>query len=176
MQTVLFLLCTFLTKLIVFVRVICYHHKNTPLAIFFGKHYHGFMNTNDQLLDYLNLFPYQASFYDKTGKLIYTNGKSDGSIFPSIEEQDLADWIIDAVQTNSSHQLHLQVPVDAFDRIMMQSYQALFEGELFKGVYAYVQDIKPLLSSYLQESGQAIVGWSDVTSGASIANDTLDDY
>ncbi|HGN5283293.1 TPA: multidrug transporter, partial [Streptococcus pyogenes] len=31
-----------------------------------------------------------------------------------------------------------------------------------------VQDIKPLLNQYLEETGQAIVGWSDVTSGPSI--------
>ena len=35
----------------------------------------------------------------------------------------------------------------------------------------YIQDLRPLLSSYLKETSQAIVAWSDTTSGPSIGND-----
>ncbi|MCC9969815.1 hypothetical protein HK345_05185, partial [Streptococcus agalactiae] len=42
------------------------------------------------------------------------------------------------------------------------------------GYIEHVHNIKPLLEGYLKESGQAIVGWSDVTSGASISNDDFE--
>lgn len=43
------------------------------------------------------------------------------------------------------------------------------------GVITFIQDLKPVLASYLNESGQAIVGWSDVTSGPSSSNPIFDD-
>ena len=53
-------------------------------------------------------------------------------------------------------------------------YRASFSGELL-GVITFIQDLKPVLASYLNESGQAIVGWSDVTSGPSSSNPIFDD-
>ena len=63
-----------------------------------------------------------------------------------------------------------------FDHILFQTYQAVKDdsGELL-GVITFIQDLKPVLASYLNESGQAIVGWSDVTSGPSSSNPIFDD-
>lgn len=125
---------------------------------------------------FLDFLPYRASFYDKDLKLVYSNKQSDGSFFPEPEPKKLPDWILQDLQVQESKSLHFQLPTESFQDMIIQSYQALYDdkGE-FQGVYHYIQNIKPLLSSYLNETGQAIVGWSDVTSGASIKNDLFDE-
>lgn len=122
-------------------------------------------------MTFLDFLPYKVAFYDQHFTKVYSNGKSDGSFFPT-EDPTLPDWIWQEI-TQSPHQtLHIQVPTSSFDHVLIQSYQALYDtnGD-FQGVMETVQDLKPLLTSYLNHSGQALVGWSDVTSGASIAGD-----
>lgn len=121
--------------------------------------------------------PYRASFYDKDLKLIYSNNRSDGSFFSDDEEEkELPQWVWTSLEQAPEQALHFQIPTESFDRILFQSYQAISDdsGELI-GVVTFIQDLKPVLASYLNESGQAIVGWSDVTSGPSITNPIFDD-
>lgn len=116
--------------------------------------------------------PYRASFYDNNLKLIYSNNCSDGSFFPENESEKLPEWIWQSLHQSPEKSLHLQIPTDSFDAILTQTYQLILDtsGQSL-GVITYVQDLKPLLSSYLKETGQAIVAWSDTTSGPSIGND-----
>ena len=109
---------------------------------------------------FLDFLPYRASFYDKDLKLVYSNKQSDGSFFPEPEPKKLPDWIWQDLQLQESKSLHFQLPTESFQDMIIQYY---------------IQNIKPLLSSYHNETGQAIVGWSDVTSGASIKNDLFDE-
>lgn len=122
-------------------------------------------------MEFLHFLPYKVAFYNTDLTLVYSNGKSDGSVF-SEQEEKLADWIWEELKGSKTHRLDTQVPLDAFNQVLMQSYQMLFDdkGDC-TGVLETVQDISPMLSSYLENSGQALVGWSDVTSGASISND-----
>lgn len=122
-------------------------------------------------MNFLDYFPYKTAYYDKDLKLIYSNGKPDGTFFPS-QDDLLPDWIWQELRLSKEKSLHLEVPNEAFGKIFMQSYTMLFDetGD-FEGVLEMVKDLKPILSSYLENSGQALVGWSDVTSGASISSD-----
>ncbi len=131
------------------------------------------MNRIKKLLAHL---PYRLSFYDDNLKLIYSNNRYDGSILSEMEAETLPEWIWQSLQQTPEKALHFQLPTESFDQIIMQTYQIIYDdsGDLI-GVISYHQDLKPLLSNYLTETGQAIVGWSDVTSGASIGNDFLDD-
>ena len=105
--------------------------------------------------------PYRASFYDNNLKLIYSNHRSDGSFFTENESEKLPEWIWQS--------LH---PTDSFEAILMQTYQLILDNSgKSLGVITYIQDLRPLLSSYLKETSQAIVAWSDTTSGPSIGND-----
>ena len=65
----------------------------------------------------------------------------------------------------------ISIPSSSFSHILLQHYQGLLsqDGQLL-GVLAQVIDLTPLLATYLEESGQALVGWSDTTSGASISD------
>ena len=116
--------------------------------------------------------PYRASFYDNNLKLIYSNNRSDSSFFPENESEKLPEWIWQSLHQSPEKSLHLQIPTDSFDIILTQTYQLILDtsGQSLD-VITYIQDLKPLLSSYLKETGQAIVAWSDTTSGSSIGND-----
>ncbi len=127
------------------------------------------MKNIEELIAHL---PYQASFYDNNLSLIYSNNRSDGSFFPENESEKLPEWIWQNLHQVPERVLHLQIPTDSFDAILIQTYQLISDSSgKSLGVITYIQDLKPLLSSYLKETGQAIVAWSDTTSGPSIGND-----
>ncbi|XCY70531.1 hypothetical protein ABG808_00375 [Streptococcus iniae] len=64
------------------------------------------------------------------------------------------------------------MPSASLDHIYFQSYYAIRDHQKhYLGSIDIVQDLKPILSQYLDETAQAIVGWSDVTSGPSISDD-----
>lgn len=116
--------------------------------------------------------PYRASFYDNNSKLIYSNHRSDGSFFTENESEKLPEWIWQSLHQSPEKSLHLQIPTDSFEAILMQTYQLILDNSgKSLGVITYIQDLRPLLSSYLKETSQAIVAWSDTTSGPSIGND-----
>lgn len=127
------------------------------------------MKNIEELLAHL---PYRASFYDNNFSLIYSNNRSDGSFFPENESEKLPEWIWQSLHQSPEKSLHLQIPTDSFDAILIQTYQLISDSSgKSLGIITYIQDLKPLLSSYLNETGQAIVAWSDTTSGPSIGND-----
>ena len=122
--------------------------------------------------DLLAHLPYRASFYDNNLKLIYSNHRSDGSFFTENESEKLPEWIWQSLHQSPEKSLHLQIPTDSFEAILMQTYQLILDNSSKSlGVITYIQDLRPLLSSYLKETSQAIVAWSDTTSGPSIGND-----
>ncbi|SEF19469.1 hypothetical protein SAMN04487839_101356 [Streptococcus gallolyticus] len=127
------------------------------------------MKNIEELIAHL---PYQASFYDNNLSLIYSNNRYDGSVFSKNEVKKLPKWIWQNLHQVPERVIHLQIPTDSFDAILIQTYQLISDSSgKSLGVITYIQDLKPLLSSYLNETGQAIVAWSDTTSGPSIGND-----
>lgn len=127
------------------------------------------MKNIEELIAHL---PYRASFYDNNLSLIYSNNRYDGSVFSKNEVKKLPKWIWQNLHQVPERVLHLQIPTDSFDAILIQTYQLISDSSgKSLGVITYIQDLKPLLSSYLNETGQAIVAWSDTTSGPSIGND-----
>ncbi|MCY7172187.1 sodium transporter [Streptococcus gallolyticus subsp. gallolyticus] len=127
------------------------------------------MKNIEELIAHL---PYQASFYDNNLSLVYSNNRYDGSVFSKNEVKKLPKWIWQNLHQVPERVLHLQIPTDSFDAILIQTYQLISDSSgQSLGVITYIQDLKPLLSSYLNETGQAIIAWSDTTSGPSIGND-----
>lgn len=124
----------------------------------------------------LDQLPLHLAISDQTNQLVYHNGRpKDPFLFDDLDQEPVEDWIVQALKTKPGEAVHLLLPAISFEQILVQSYQGLWQGQEFKGIVQQVQDIKPLLASYLKETGQAIVGWSDTTSGASIKNDLFDD-
>ncbi|TWS99279.1 sodium transporter [Streptococcus cuniculipharyngis] len=125
--------------------------------------------TSKSFLDYL---PWRVSFFAPDGQLIYSNGRADGSFFFLDEDiPPLEDWILQDLKASSTGVLHLPLSLESFDQKIVQSFQTLYDDQKnLIGIFQYTQEISDLLASYLEDSGQALVGWSDVTSGASISN------
>lgn len=133
-----------------------------------------FVTNLDQLS--LNQLPLHIALTNKNNQVIYHNGRpKDPFLFDELDQAPVEDWIIDAVKESPNHAVHLLLPSLSFEQILIQSYQGLYEQGQMTGIFQQVQDIKPLLASYLKETGQALVGWSDTVSGASIKTDTFDD-
>lgn len=133
-----------------------------------------FVAQHDQLP--LDQLPLHVALTNAANQVTYHNGKpKDPFLFDELDQAPVEDWIIKEVQTRPDHAVHLLLPSLSFEQILIQSYQGLYDQGQFTGIFQQVQDIKPILASYLKETGQALVGWSDTVSGASIKNDAFDD-
>ena len=62
---------------------------------------------------------------------------------------------------------------DSFEQILIQTYQASTdrEGQVL-GFWETIFDLKQPLQTYLDSSAQALVAWSDATSGASFKEES----
>lgn len=120
----------------------------------------------------MNQLPNKIAFYDKKGLPLYNNGQADGSLLPDQEAQPLEDWLLKKLTENPTKSLSFQVPTQAFDQILMQTYQAALDeqGQII-GIMETITDFKEPLTTYLEDSAQALVGWSDATSGPSIKSE-----
>ena len=115
----------------------------------------------------LNHLPYKLAAYDFTGTFLYDNDGADGSFFPR-EPENLPDWIMSEVLASPTKERSYQIPTDSFDQILIQTYQAAIDNEgKVLGFWETIYDLKQPLKTYLDNSAQALVAWSDSTSGAS---------
>ncbi|EIQ82020.1 hypothetical protein ScFU53_07810 [Streptococcus canis] len=119
---------------------------------------------------FLHYLPLQARVADKNGDILVNNHAFNGSFFQNTDKQ-IEPWIMADLTSSGDTSISFLLPSGSLDHIYMQHYQALknAQGQIL-GIFDTIQDIKPLLSQYLEETGQAIVGWSDVTSGPSISD------
>ena len=126
---------------------------------------------------YPDKHPMKLTFFDKDGQVVYDNKGFDGNFFSFNQEaQPLEDCIQEKIKNDTKHHLTLTVPSPSFDHILIQDYRGLYDQDgNFFGTFSQVIDLKPLLEAYLEDSGQALVGWSDTTSGASITNNLFED-
>lgn len=122
------------------------------------------MNDLTTLLNYL---PYKLAAYDAKGNFLYDNGGADGSFFLR-EAENLPDWIMSEVLASPTKTISYPIPTDSFEQILIQTYQASTdqEGQVL-GFWETIFDLKQPLQTYLDSSAQALVVWSDATSGAS---------
>lgn len=122
------------------------------------------MNDLTTLLNYL---PYKLAAYDAKGNFLYDNGGADGSFSPR-EAENLPDWIMSEVLASPTKTISYPIPTDSFEQILIQTYQASTdqEGQVL-GFWETIFDLKQPLQTYLDSSAQALVVWSDATSGAS---------
>lgn len=128
-----------------------------------------YQKLDSNLLDH---FPYQLRLADQKGDFLWQNHQFNGSFFPD-QDQAIDSWILRQFQRQKDLSAkHFLLPFASLDHIYFQSYFALRDPKgHYLGSFDMVQDLKPILAHYLEETAQAIVGWSDVTSGPSISND-----
>lgn len=121
----------------------------------------------NDLTTLLNHLPYKLAAYDAKGNFLYDNGGADGSFFPR-EAENLPDWIMSEVLASPTKTISYPIPTDSFEQILIQTYQASTdqEGQVL-GFWETIFDLKQPLQTHLDSSAQALVAWSDATSGAS---------
>ena len=120
----------------------------------------------------LNHLPYKLAAYDAKGNFLYDNGGADGGFFPRAPE-NLPDWIMSEVLASSTKERSYQIPTDSFDQVLIQTYQAAIDNEgKVLGFWETIYDLKQPLKTYLDNSAQALVAWSDATSRASFKEET----
>ncbi|MGT2887377.1 hypothetical protein N1495_05485 [Streptococcus didelphis] len=122
--------------------------------------------------NWLDYYPYQVRIADSKGKFIIHNQQFNGSFFTDHENQ-LETWIYEEFKKSKQPLVrHFLLANASLDHIYFQSYYALRDQQNnYLGSFDIVQDFKPILAQYLEETAQVIVGWSDVTSGPSISDD-----
>ena len=107
------------------------------------------MNDLKTLLDYL---PYKLAAYNAQGNFLY----------------DMSEVLASPTKERS-----YQIPTDSFDQVLIQTYQAAIDNEgKVLGFWETIYDLKQPLKTYLDNSAQALVAWSDATSGASFKEET----
>ena len=63
--------------------------------------------------------------------------------------------------------------VEHHGQVLIQTYQAAIDNEgKVLGFWETIYDLKQPLKTYLDNSAQALVAWSDATSGASFKEET----
>ncbi|MGT2738432.1 hypothetical protein [Streptococcus pantholopis] len=121
--------------------------------------------------DILSYLPYRISFFDQSHRLVYSNHKPESSLPLSDVDspKKLDEALIQELNDEEISSLHFPVAESVFDQILIQSYQKLYDRQnQLIGTLESVHNFKPVLSAYLKETGQALVGWSDTTSGPSV--------
>ena len=78
------------------------------------------------------------------------------------------------VLASPTKEMSYQIPTDSFDQILIQTYQnfALDKEGNVLGFWETIYDLKQPLKTYLDSSAQALVAWSDATSGASFREES----
>lgn len=125
---------------------------------------------------FLDKLPLHFAISDQNQHIVYHNHKpKDPFLFDDTHANPPSTWILQDIKHTPHHIVHQLLPSISLEQILIHSYQGIMDGDEYLGTIEMVQDIKPLLASYLKETGQAIVGWSDTTSGASIKGDLFDE-
>lgn len=160
------------------------HNENADKGFFVDQELLSDSQTIFKLSQYLNQFyqsianpifehfPFQVRIADKEGRILSHNQQFNGSFFPD-QAGRLEPWIYQQLaDSERADDKHLLLASASLDHIYFQSYYAVKDTDgHYLGSVDLVQDLKPILSHYLEETAQAIVGWSDVTSGPSLSDD-----
>ncbi|WP_062353582.1 NAD(P)H-dependent oxidoreductase [Bacillus kwashiorkori] len=147
--------------------------------------------TVDQLNYFLNSMPAELTYADSNNQFLYYNHKYDAeemlaSRRPEQVGSPLANchpervysgvaWVIQQLRTGKQEVVRTHVPTHGPDKFVVHSYQAIRDKEgNYLGINEYVQDIKPIIDWYLEQTGQQLVGGGvDAVSGATSKVDTV---
>src|SRR5690606_22226079 len=147
--------------------------------------------TVDQLNYFLKSMPAELTYADSNNQFLYYNHKCDAedmlaSRRPEQVGYPLAEchpkrafssvaWVIQQLRNGKEDVVRTHVPTHGPDKFVVHSYQAIRDEEgNYLGINEYVQDIKPIIDWYLEQSGQQLTGSNvDAVSGATSKVDTV---
>jgi NAD(P)H-dependent FMN reductase len=147
--------------------------------------------TVDQLNHFLNSMPMELTYADSNNQFLYYNHKFDAEDMlatrrPAQVGNPLAEchpekafssvaWVIQQLRNGKEDVVRTHVPTHGPDKYVVHSYQAIRdEDDNYLGINEYVQDIKPIIDWYLEQTGQQLTGGNvDAVSGATTKVDTV---
>nr|WP_144921736.1 NADPH-dependent oxidoreductase [Paenibacillus bovis] len=147
--------------------------------------------TVDQLNYFLKSMPAELTYADSNNQFLYYNHKFDAedmlaSRRPEQVGYPLAEchpkrafssvaWVIQQLRNGKEDVVRTHVPTHGPDKFVVHSYQAIRDEEgNYLGINEYVQDIKPIIDWYLEQTGQQLTGSNvDAVSGATSKVDTV---
>lgn len=150
---------------------------------------HGILTVN-QLNYFLNSMPAELTFADSNNQFLYYNYKLEeenmlakrrpeqvgnplGNCHPEEAYSGVA-WVIQQLRKGKEDVVRAHVPTHGPDKFVVHSYQAVRDEEgNYVGINEYVQDIKPIVDFYLEQTGQQLTGSVDAVSGATSKVDTV---
>jgi len=147
--------------------------------------------TVDQLNYFLNSMPLELTYADSNNQFLYYNHMLDAEDMlakrsPSQVGSALAEchpertysgvaWVIQQLRSGKQDQVKVHVPTHGPDKFVVHTYQAMHDADgHYAGINEYIQDIKPIVDWYLQQTGQQLTGGEvDAVSGATSQVDTV---
>ncbi|KKE79425.1 NAD(P)H-dependent oxidoreductase [Oceanobacillus caeni] len=147
--------------------------------------------TVNQLNHFLNSMPAELTYADSNNQFLYYNHKLDAEDMlatrrPGQVGNPLAEchperafssvaWVIQQLRNGKQDVVRTHVPTHGPDKYVVHSYQAIRDEDgNYLGINEYVQDIKPMIDWYLEQTGQQLTGGNvDAVSGATTKVDTV---
>lgn len=147
--------------------------------------------TVDQINHFLNSMPAELTYADSNNQFLYYNYKFEAeemlaSRRPEQVGYPLAEchpkqafssvaWVIQQLRKGKEDIVRTHVPFHGPDKFVVHNYQAIRDDEgNYLGINEYVQDIKPIIDWYLEQTGQQLTGGDvDAVSGATSKVDTV---
>lgn len=147
--------------------------------------------TVDQLNYFLNSMPLELTYADSNNQFLYYNHMLDAEDMlakrsPNQVGSALAEchpertysgvaWVIQQLRSGKQDQVKVHVPTHGPDKFVVHTYQAMHDADgHYAGINEYIQDIKPIVDWYLQQTGQQLTGGEvDAVSGATSQVDTV---
>lgn len=147
--------------------------------------------TVDQLNYFLNSMPLELTYADSNNQFLYYNHMLDAEDMlakrsPNQVGSALAEchpertysgvaWVIQQLRSGKQDQVKVHVPTHGPDKFVVHTYQAMHDADgHYAGINEYIQDIKPIVDWYLEQTGQQLTGGDvDAVSGATSQVDTV---
>ncbi len=140
--------------------------------------------TVNQINHLLNSMPFEVTFADENNQFLYYNyhlekedmladrhpsqvGNPLGACHPEAAHKNV-EWVIQQLRSGQMDTFRINVPTHGPDKFVVHSYKGIKDKEgQYVGINEYVQDLKPIIDWYLEQTGQELIGSEvDAVSGA----------
>lgn len=135
--------------------------------------------TVNQLNYFLKSMPMELTYADHNNQFLYYNktmeaadmlasrtpGQVGNSLAACHPESALkgAEWVIQQLRSGATDCVRVHVPKDVPEKYIVHNYQAMYnEAGEYMGINEYIQDLKPVIEWYLEQTGQQLTGGKQV--------------
>lgn len=135
--------------------------------------------TVDQLNYFLASMPMELTYADHNNQFLYYNKTMEAGEMLAARTSDQvgnsladchpesalksAEWVIQQLRSGATDCVRVHVPKNVPEKYIVHNYQAMHdENGNYMGINEYIQDLKPVIEWYLEQTGQELVGGKNV--------------